>query len=169
MTRPCFPNLPRSGATAVEMVVYLLIFGLLLTGSLAYFQWARNAQSGMKRLDVLHQLRISCYQVAEEISFGSHILFPPVGLDRPCRQVAFKNNANEIVVVYVNEKGQLMLYNVMKKSRGKPYQKMLTGNAIDFSVTRPANHYVEFELTIADESGKTFQLANSARLRNTLK
>lgn len=153
----------------MELVVYLLIFGLLLTGTLGFFQWARNAQSGVKRLDVLHQLRMSCFQVSEEISYGSNILFPPIGSDRRYHQTAFKNNANEIVVVFLNEKGQLMLYNLMKKSQGKPYLKLLTGNAIDFSVKRPLNHYLEFELTIADEKGKTFQLANSARLRNTIK
>ena len=169
-------NLKKNGFTVVELIVYLVIFVLLLGGLNSFINWYRHANAGIQRLDVLHQIRVASFQIADEISYGSQILFPPVGSPKAYHQLSFKNNANEIVVVFRDEKQPLMSCNLMKKGKGENYLKVLTGNTIKFEVKRPSSHYVEYELTIRDDKGKKpneptrdFHLANSARIRNVVK
>ena len=169
-------NQRKNGFTVVEMIVYLVIFILLLGGLNSFITWYRHANAGIQRLDVLHQIRIASFQIADEISYGSQILFPPSESKTPYYQLSFKNNANEIIIIFRDEKQRLMTCNLMKKGRGEKYLKVLTENTIKFEVKRPSAHYVEYELTIRDEKGKKpneptrdFHLANSARIRNVVK
>lgn len=159
----------KSGFSAVELLVYLVIFVLFLGSLNSIFTWFQGANTGIQRLDVLHQIRFASFQVAEEISYGTQLLFPPPESTKPYYQLSFKNSANEIIVIYRNEKEQLMSCNLMKKGRGEPYLKVLAASTIKFEVKRPSTHYVEYEMTIKDDKGKEFHLANSARIRNVVK
>jgi len=159
----------KKGVTVLELVIYIVLFALLMAGFSNVVTWYKHAQSGIQRLDILHQIRNSAFQVSEEISYGTQILFPPNESNKNYHQLVYKNNANEIVVLFRNEKEQLVECNLMKKARGQPYMKALTHNTIKFDVKRPSLNYVEYDLTIKDEKGKEFTLANSIRLRNVLK
>ncbi len=165
----------RRGVTAVEMVIYAVIFVIFMAGVIGSFSYYRYSQSGIQRLDVLHQLRLSSFAVSEELSYGSNILFPPIDESRkekPYHQLLFTNSGNEIILVFVDGKNQMMIHNLTKKAAGEEYIRRLTTNMIEFSVRRPANHYVEFEMTATDADTKfprQFHLGNSARVRNVLR
>lgn len=162
----------RQGFTVPEMVVYATIFILFLGGVITSFTWIRYSKSGMERLDTLHQLRLSSFAISEELSYGTSIIFPPIDRSRsekPYHQLAFRNNANEILVAFVNERDQLVLANLTKKARNQTYLRRLTANVIEFRVRRPNSHYVEFEMTATDGNPtkpKQFHLGNSAQIRN---
>lgn len=166
----------NSGFTAVEMVVYIIVFLLFMTGVIGAFTWFRYSKSGIQRLDVLHQLRLSTYVISEELSYGTNIIFPPVDetrKEKPFHQLVFTNSANEVQVVFIDENHRLQLLNLTKKSSGESsVMRLLTTNMIDFEVRRPNRYYVEYELTATDGdpiSPKKFYLGNSTRFKNVLR
>lgn len=159
----------RTGFTFVEAIIGVVLFLLLLGIVMQSFIWYRHAQSGMERLDSLHQLRMATWRIGEELAFGTEILYPETDVSTTFHQLAVRNANNEIVVFFRNDKNQLLATNLMKKARKQPHLFPLATGVVALDVRRPSRAYVEYEITIRDEKGVDFHLANSSLQKNSLK
>jgi len=160
----------RTAATFIEMVVYLLLFSILLGGVGGVFLWMKHSQSSMARLDVLHQLRSSSFRLSEQLSYAVDVIFPPEQpLGQAFHQLVFRDAANEIIVLFLNRKRQLVQLNWTRTSPGNPSIQPLTDDAVQFVVRRPTEFYVEYDVRVMDEKKREFSLTNSVRLKNRVK
>jgi hypothetical protein len=175
----------RRAFTVVEMMVYLCIFSLLMAGVASMFKYLGHFQSATKRLDVLHDLRLSSFRLAEELALSQEFLFPTG--DNPLEtvhQILYFDNRYELIGVFIQKEkpsdpfGDLVKLNwteYLKAGRkGDPRLEKLVSGAIELNVSRPTPDYIEYELKIEEfkpggqPSGKVFSLVNSARLRGKL-
>jgi len=175
----------RQAFTVVEMLVYLGIFSLLLAGVASMFKYLGHFQSATKRLDVLHDLRLSSFKLAEELALSQEFLFPTG--DNPLEtvhQILYFNNQYELIGVFIEKNNPADKYGTLVKlnwteylksgKKGTPRLENLVTGAIELNVTRPSLDYMEYELKIqefkpdGEPSGKEFSLVNSARLRSKL-
>lgn len=174
-----FP-LPRSarGMTFIETIVYLVVFSLFLVMAMGVFTWYRNSQQGTQRLDVLHQLRLGMALLSEDLSYGSGILYPPEsGVEAPSsHQLSYRNAVNELILVFRNNRQELMRANLTQKALGKPYLQTLARSVTRFQVKRPGTWYVEYELSGKQEvppgqgpEMPEYHLIESTRIRNVIK
>ncbi|GEM_PF-1980262 len=178
-------NNSRRAFTIVEMMVYVGIFSLLLAGVASMFKYLGHFQSATKRLDVLHDLRLSSFRLAEELALSQEFLFPTG--DNPLEtvhQVLYFDNKYELIGVFIKKDkpsdpfGELVKLNwtehLKNGKKGEPRLEKLVGGAIELNVNRPSPDYIEYELKIEEfkpdgqPSGKVFSLVNSARLRGKL-
>ena len=175
----------RRAFTIVEMMVYAAIFSLLLAAVASMFKYLGHFQSSTKRLDVLHELRQSSFQLAEELALSQEFLFP-TGDDplETVHQILYFDNKYELIAVFIDKKnpsdqyGQLVKLNwtnyLKSGKNGSPFLEKLVSGAIELDVTRPAPDYIEYNVTIQEikPAGQTasqiFTLANSAKLRSKL-
>lgn len=157
------------GFTFVEAIIGVTLFLLLIGIVVQSFIWYRHAQSGMERLDALHQLRTATHRIGEDLAFGTDILYPEVSPDTTFHQVILRNANNEVVVYFRNDRNQLLAMNLMKKSRKQQYLFPLATGVVALDVRRPSRAYIEYEITVRDEKGVDFHLANSSLQKNSLK
>lgn len=165
-------KLGERGFTFVEIIVFLVIFVMLIGMVTGVFTWMRHSDTSMKRLDLLHQLRNSSFHISEQLSYSTGIIFPPEqdpSSGQDAHQVVFKNAANEILVLYLNESGRLIMLNWTTKA-----VRVLTGDTIEFNARRPSRDYLEYSVKIKEKSqgshqAKEFSLAGSVRIRNVIK
>lgn len=165
------------GFSFVEIIVYICIFVIFLALIIGSFFWYRQAQIGTQRLDVLHGLRQGIYRISDELAYGTGILYPPeTDINGPFKhQLAFKNSSNEVLVVFLEADGRLMMANLSKKAENKKYIHKLAEHVIAFKVKRPGFWYVEFEISGKDLQTKMgpeapeYNFLESVRIRNVVK
>jgi len=175
----------RRAFTIVEMMVYAGIFSLLLAGVASMFRYLGHFHSSTKRLDVLHDLRLSSFKLAEELALSQEFLFP-TGDDplETVHQILYFDNKYELITVFVEKErpsdpyGQLVKLNwtdyLKGGKKGSPRLEKLVNGTIELSVTRPSPDYIEYEIKVHEfkadgqPTGQVFSLANSAKLRSKL-
>lgn len=164
----------RRGLTFTEMLVYVILFAIFLGLISGIFTWMRHSQSSVRRLDIFHQLRVSSFQISDQLAYAPAIIFPradPGG--RAWNQIIFRNQANEVIALFLNRKNQLVQLNWTNHCLNRePVFTVLTEDTIRFRVKRPAESYVEFDLRMKegkDEKAREFSLTNSVRLRNVIR
>lgn len=157
----------RTGFTFTELMVWAVLFALFMVLVSGVFFWARQSLGGVKRLESFSDLRMSAFRVGDELSYGVRVLFPPPD-GKSYHQLVFRNSRNEIVAVFVDQTGHLMLINAEKQRQGDLQgRRVLSDRAIEFSVERPDSHLVKFHVRIKDEKDVEFVLANAVKMRNT--
>ncbi|MBU1109857.1 MAG: type II secretion system GspH family protein [Candidatus Riflebacteria bacterium] len=172
----------RKAFTIVELIVYIGIFSLLLAGVTAMFKYLGHFKTSTQRLDVLHSLRLSSFKLSEELALSQEFL-SPTGDDpgKIAHQIVYFNNSFELIVVFIqkekpqDEFGRLVKINWtehLKKPATTPELEVLANGAIELNVSRPSYDYLEYEVKIKEfrqegqPEGKTFTLANGAKLRS---
>lgn len=157
----------RKAFTVPELLVYTVIFTLFFASVGAVFTWSGRSVEGTRRLENFQGLRRSSLNISEELSYGVSIIYPPID-SRQHHQIVFRNNRNEIVVIFLDKNSCLRLVNHERRSRGEPDgTRVLSDRAIEFSVERVDVDLVNYHVTILDERDVEFVLANSVRVRNS--
>ncbi len=158
----------RRGMTVIELAIYAVIFSIVLSMIVGVFFWMNKSQQGMRRLDIFHDLRSCSEAVADELSFATAVLYPPVDVASH-HQLVFRSRSNEIVAIFLNERGQLTMLNYERRKAGKDDgSRIVARHAIEFSVKRRDAKYVAYRVRMRDELGFEFVLSNSILLHNTL-
>lgn len=157
----------RTGASFTEVIMYTAIFVLFMGMAAGVFFWSRKSLGSIQRLEDFQDLRNSSIHIAEQLSYGVRVLSPPVD-GKNHHQLLFRNDRNEIVVLFLDEKSRLTMINLERFRQGKPYGKrILAQRAIEFTVQRPDAHLVKYHVRIVDPKGVEFVLANAVKMRNT--
>ncbi len=157
----------RSGFTFTELMVWAILFALFMGLAGGIFWWSRRSLASVQRLEGFQDLRLSAFRVAEELSYGVRVLFPPID-DKVYHQLVFRNHRNEVVVIFLDQAGRLVMLDYEKFKHGDQQgRRILSDRAIEFGVERPDNHLVKFHVRIKDEKDVEFVLANAVKMRNT--
>lgn len=156
------------GATVLELCFYVIVFVILMGMILGLFFWLRKSDEGMKRLDIFHDLRMCSFHIADQLSFATSILFPPND-GQAHHQLVFRSKTNELIAVFLNPQGQLVLLNYERFKAGKEGGSVLLArHAIEFTARRRDDRYVAYKVRMLDQRQFEFVLANSVRIRNGL-
>lgn len=157
----------KKGFTFTELMVWAVLFALFIILASDVFFWAKKSLAAVRRLDNFSDLRLSAFRIGEELSYGVRILFPPPD-NKTYHQLVFRNNRNEIVVIFIDISGKLILIDAEKFRLGDVQgRRVLSDQAIEFGVERPDSHLVKFHVKIQDERKVEFVLANAVKMRNT--
>lgn len=157
----------RSGFTIVEICIYAVIFAMFMGIATGVFFWAQKSLNVTQKIDDLQDLRMASIQINHELSYGNRILFPPVS-GKIFHQILFKNERNELMVIFRDKDSRLSLLNYEKfKGGDKSGLKVIAKNAIEFIVERPDDHLIKYSVRITDEQNVENVIANAVKMRNT--
>ncbi len=164
----------RRAFSVIELLFYSVLLVLLFSAIYVTVQWYRRSQQGIERLATLHELQMAAFRLADELQGGSLILHPPIAANagEKAHQLMVRNSAHEVAVIYLNDKRELVMLNLMHRER----RTVLGRGLEEFSVRRPAKHHVEFTLSareakvggIPDDQRPLYVVGNGVRLRNVL-
>jgi len=169
------------GITFVELMVYMVIFSILLGMITGVFFWLRKTGESTRRLELLHSLRSSAFQISEELSFATDIVYPASDmLNQQVFQLVFTDQKNDLITIYLDQNGQLTRINLREhEADASAGIKVLSDETVKFTVIRRKRDYVEFILNIrekpedndgnqSDKKVSEYVLVNSAELRNKM-
>lgn len=155
------------GFTVVEICVYAVIFALFMGAATGVFFWAKKSLGATQKIEDLQGLRMASIHINNELSYGNRIMFPPIS-NKTYSQILFKNDRNELVVVFRDENSRLNLLNYELYKKGEPGGlKIVARNAIEFIVERPDAHLIKYSVRISDENNIENVIANAVKMRNT--
>ncbi|MBP5468127.1 MAG: type II secretion system protein [Candidatus Riflebacteria bacterium] len=160
----------RKAFTLVELIIAFGVFALLLAFIYPILFYSRSANNTLTNLDVYHDVRRVDQAVFDELKLGSGVLYPPkpeqgiIGEWYP--QLIFRNHLNQIIMLYVNKKNKLIIFNYddvkgAYLSLGKP----LGSNIKEFVVRRQGSSVIEYRLTFEIDK-RDFVIANQVTLVN---
>lgn len=100
----------RRGMTIIEVLVVVVLFGLAVTHTTQLYFSSVSAEKkiGVK-LDLLHHAQIASLRLTKELRHAVEIFHPPVGINQTRPFVIFSNEINHLMVLFVNEKKELVL------------------------------------------------------------
>lgn len=157
----------RKGFTIVELGVYVVVFSIFMAMSSGVFFWAHKSLNATKKIDDLQDLRMASIQINSALSYGNRILFPPMD-NKVYHQILLKNNRNELVAFFRDENSRLMLLNYEQYKSGQPQGlRVISKNAIEFLVERPAMNLIKYSVRIVDENKVENIIANAGKMINT--
>lgn len=157
----------RTGFTIVELGVYVVVFSMFMAMASGIFFWARKSMNATKKIDDLQDLRMASIQINNALSYGNRILYPPID-NKVYHQILLKNNRNELVAFFRDENSRLMLLNYEQYKGGlRQGLQVISKNAIEFLIERPATNLIKYSVRIVDESGVENVIANGGKMINT--
>ncbi len=165
----------KNGLTFVEITVYIIVFALLAGFAMNIFFWIKKTNQSTKRLDLLNSLRSSTFDIAQELSVATDIVFPGEDLiGETCHQIVYTDSESNLIAIFLRESGQLTKVSLREYEMNDPSAvQVLSRHALQFQVVRRSPKYVDFVLTIEETDEQTqkvtkFTYTNSARIRNHL-
>ena len=156
----------RSGVTVAELIIYTVIFAMVMLMIMYAFLYMGKTQSGMKRLDIFHNLRSGSVNIANAFSYSTKVLYPPEdGAFHPV--LVFLDEFNQIKAMFLEKDTQrlILLDYAEAKKGGRNGLTMLSPNVINFNVKRKDKNFVSYKLKLRDEKGFEFVLSNSIHIR----
>lgn len=131
------------------------------------FFWAQKSLNVTQKIDNLQDLRLASIHINHELSYGNRILFPPVS-GKTYNQILYKNERNELMVIFLDKDSRLNLMNYENYKGGdKSGLKIIAKNALEFIVERPDDHLIKYSVRITDEQNVENLIANAVKMRNT--
>ena len=150
--------------TVVEMIVVVLLFSLLIGMSAStYFQSVQVERNIGAKLDLLGQAQIASLRLSNELRNATEIFAPPTHLGESRPYLIFSNDENEIIVIFVNEKKELVRLN-----RNKNDETKVIGHGIDrLRIYRKDRRLLNYHLHFLSDDGKQkFDLISGVTIRN---
>lgn len=159
----------KNGFTLIEIIIVLTILCLVFAFISPILSFSKKSNETMNKLDIYHDCRRIDQEVFSELKLGSGILYPPKE-DGPSGdwypQLVFRNHLNQIIMLYVNKKDKLILFNYDNVKNGYLSLGKVLGSKIkDFSVRREGSSVVEYRLTF-EINKKDFVITNKVTLVN---
>ncbi|NLI78779.1 MAG: type II secretion system protein [Candidatus Riflebacteria bacterium] len=165
MNRPA----SRAGFTVTELIIGVVVFAILMSMTLSVFIGMRQSVDGMHRLDIFHDLRSTSRALTDKLAAGNQVLFPPDD-GQPHHQLFFLNRINEVTVIFLDPKGQLVMLNCDRARKNEPDAlQVLARKSIEFTVVREGDTYLSFKIRILDAKGFEFSLTDGISLKNIIR
>jgi prepilin-type N-terminal cleavage/methylation domain-containing protein len=160
----------KRGFTLIEIIIVLAVLGLVFAFISPILSFSKKSNETINKLDIYHDCRRIDQEVFSELKLGSGILYPPKiedGLSGDWYpQLVFRNHLNQIIMLYVNKKDKLILFNYDNVKNGYLSLGKVLGSKIkDFSVRRHGSSVVEYRLTF-EINKKDFVITNKVTLVN---
>lgn len=165
-------NKRKSGFTLIELFIAIGVLGLFMVIVYPVLSYSKKAGETMNKLDVYHDVRRIDQDVFDELKLGCGILYPPKpenDMDEDWyHQLLFRNHLNQTIMLYVNKKDKLILFNYDNvKGNDLSLGKTLGSHVKDFVVRRHGSSVIEYKLTFEIEK-KEFIVTNRVTLVNVL-
>ena len=162
----------KNGFTLIEVLIAFAVIGLIFSFIYPVIQYSRQATTTMTKLDAYHDARRVDQEVFNELKFGAGILYPPsheLGLVTDWYpQLVFRNHLNQIIMLYVNTKDKLIMFNYDNVKGSKlSLGKILGSEVKELVVRRNGSSVIEYKLTFEIEK-KDFIISNRVTLVNVL-
>ena len=108
--------------------------------------------------------------VFDELKFSSGVLYPPPDQNGMVSdwypQLVFRNHLNQVIMLYVNKKDKLIMFNYDNVTGSKlSLGKVLGSNVKEFLVRRDGSSVIEYKLTFEIDK-KDFIVSNRVTLVN---
>lgn len=163
-------KLKNNGFTLIEMFIVVAVLGLFMTLVYPVLSYTSKASNTMNRLDVYHDVRKVDQTISNELKLGVKVLYPPKDdvelVSDWYPQLIFRNHLNQVLMLYVNKKNKLVLFNYdAVEGSYLSLGKVLGTNIKDFEVRRHGTSVVEYKLTFEIEK-KDFVITNRITLVN---
>lgn len=162
----------KKGFSTIELFVTISILGIFLVIIYPIFSYSRKASDTMSKLDVYHDVRKIDQVIFDELKLGSGILYPPrpddYGESDWYNQLIFRNHLNQTIMVYVNKKDNLLLFNYDNvKGNTLSLGKNIGNHIKEFKVRRHGSSVIEYRISFEIEK-KEFVITNRVTLINVL-
>ena len=160
----------NKGFTLIEVLIAFAVLGLIFSFIYPVISYSKQASKTMTKLDVYHDARRVDQGVFDELKFSSGVLYPPVNQNGMISdwypQLVFRNHLNQIIMLYVNKKDKLIMFNYDNVTGSKlSLGKVLGSNVKEFVVRRDGSSVIEYKLTF-DIEKKDFIISNRVTLVN---
>lgn len=162
----------KKGFSTIELFVTISVLGIFLVIIYPIFSYSRKASNTMSKLDVYHDVRRIDQVIFDELKLGSGILYPPrpddYGESDWYNQLIFRNHLNQTIMVYVNKKDNLLLFNYDNvKGNTLSLGKNIGNHIKEFKVRRHGSSVIEYRISFEIEK-KEFVITNRVTLINVL-
>lgn len=162
----------KKGFSTIELFVTISVLGIFLVIIYPIFSYSRKASDTMSKLDVYHDVRKIDQVIFDELKLGSGILYPPrpddYGESDWYNQLIFRNHLNQTIMVYVNKKDNLLLFNYDNvKGNTLSLGKNIGNHIKEFKVRRHGSSVIEYRISFEIEK-KEFVITNRVTLINVL-
>lgn len=156
----------RRGMTIVEILIVVVLFAIVagFAGELYMRSVSVERKLGVK-LDLLHHAQIASLQLSRSLRSAVEIVGPPEGATKTRPYVIFVNEMNELMVIYVNTRGQLVQQNRTDEKK----ETVLGSGVKQLRVHRKGHRLVNYHLFLEDTaSGEKFNLVSGVTIRNSI-
>jgi type II secretory pathway pseudopilin PulG len=152
------------GFTVVEvlMVAFVMVIVATFAGGVLWRAVFAEKKLGTK-IDLLHRAQMASLQIAKELRHGVEIFYPQPGLAQTRPLVVFANETNEIIALYVNEKGDLVRLNRHEGDRAETLARGVTRVRFYRKGRRLVNFHIHIKEALA---GEQINLITGISLRN---
>lgn len=164
----------RRGMTLVETMIIVILFSLMAIMASELYQRGVFAERKLGvKIDLFHRAQIASLHLARELRHATEIVAPPEAVlpQVPAKSrsyVVFVNELNEIIVIFVNEQGQLVKQNRNKLNTPEETTVLATGIK-RLRVHRYGHRLVNYHVFLEDEANKEkFNLISAMAVRNSI-
>lgn len=156
----------RRGFTIVEMLIVVVLFATVAAFASELYMRSVSVERKLGvKLDLLHHAQIASLQLSRALRSAVELVGPPEGATKTRPFVVFVNELNELMVIYVNTRGQLVQQN---RTDGNKETVLGTG-VTQLRVHRKGHRLVNYHLFLEDTaSGEKFNLVSGVTIRNSI-
>ena len=156
--------------TLIEILIAFAVLGLIFSFIYPIISYSKQATKTMTKLDVYHDASRVDQGVFDELKFSSGVLYPPSNQNGLVSdwypQLVFRNHLNQVIMLYVNKKDKLIMFNYDNVTGSKlSLGKVLGSNVKEFLVRRDGSSVIEYKLTFEIDK-KDFIVSNRVTLVN---
>jgi prepilin-type N-terminal cleavage/methylation domain-containing protein len=167
----------RRGFTLVEIMIVVILFSLMAMMASELYQKSVQAERkiGVK-IDLLHHAQVASLHISRELRHATEIIAPPESApptnegDKTRPFIAYINELNEIIVIYVNNEGQLV-----KQNRNLNDATEVLGTGVSrLRAHRKGHRLLYYHLFLEDERNpdvntrEKFNLISGVTIRNSI-
>lgn len=156
----------RRGMTVVEILIVVVLFATVAAFASELYQRSVSVERRLGvKLDLLHHAQIGSLQLSRTLRGASEIVSPPEGATQTRPYVIFISELNELKVIYVNTRGQLVEMNRTDNDR----ERVLAGGIARLRAHRKGHRLVNYHLFLEDQAaGEKFNLISGVCIRNSI-
>lgn len=153
----------RRGFTLVEIIVVasILVIGLGFGISMMVRGFSAEKSIGGK-VQVVHDAQIASVRLSEILHDATELFAPPIGIDETRPFAVFASQANEMMVLYLDDKSRLVMVN-----RNSKEKTVLAQNVSRFRAYRRGHRLLNYHVALKDpSSGEQLNLLGGVCIRN---
>lgn len=154
------------GFTVVEILIVVVLFGTMAGFAAELYQRSVSVERRLGvKLDLLHHAQIASLQLSRSLREASEIVAPPEGSTQTRPYIIYVDELNQLMVIYVNTKGQLVQMN-----RSDSDKETVLGSGISrLRAHRKGHRLVNYHLFLEDAaSSEKFNLISGVTIRNSI-
>ena len=156
----------RRAMTLVEILIVVTLFATVAGFAAELYQRSVSVERRLGvKLDLLHHAQIASLELSRSLREASEIVAPADGSTQTRPYIVYVNAVNELMVIYVNTKGQLVQMNRTDGDR----ETVLGQGVARLRVHRKGHRLVNYHLFLEDQlAGEKFNLISGVTIRNSI-